>query len=112
MREDPILYGIDTGSGSELSQEAMDDFKKWVLEDDLKPSIALQKYMEKYNNQNPHAFILIDLLKSAYPDLDIGRRGLRSRIIDAAYPNGDPEQFSDNDFDAGIEELLTTPRDW
>lgn len=38
--------------------------------------------------------------------------GLRFRLVDSAYPNSDPKQFSDEDFDKGIAELLSLPLDW
>ena len=52
---------------------------------------------------------MINLLRFAYPDIDLGRRGFRFRIVDSGYPNSDPKQFSDEDFDKGIEELLSLP---
>ena len=52
------------------------------------------------------AGVVVSLVKVTWPDADFHGSGLRSRIIDAAYPNSDATQFSDQDFDDGIAQML------
>lgn len=89
--------------------ESAHDFKRWVLADGLKPSVALRKLMDKYQCPKMHATVPIDLIRFAYPNIDIGLLGFTFRIIDSAYPNSDPKQFSDDDFDQGLAEVLAHP---
>lgn len=94
---------------TELPTESAGEFKKWVLNDGLKPSAALRKLMDRYNCASPDPYVAIELIEYTYPELDVARLGFRSRVIDSAYPNSEPGQFSDQDFDRGIEELLSLP---
>lgn len=95
-----------------LPQESAEEFKRWLLVDRLKPSVALRRLMEKYNCPKLDVSVPIDLLRHVYPKLDISRQGFRFRLVDSAYPNSDPRQFSDEDFDKGIAELLSLPLGW
>ena len=92
-----------------LPLESAEEFKKWVLVDNLKPSVALRKLMDQYNTPNPDPNVAIELIELTYPELDAARLGFRFKVIDSAYPNSDPTQFSDEDFDKGIEELRSLP---
>jgi hypothetical protein len=112
MSKKPDLFLFTTTPITSLPMESAEDFKRWVLVDGLKPSVALRKLMEKYKCPKLDVSIPIDLLRFTYPDIDIGRQGFRFRIVDSAYPNSDPKQFSDEDFDKGIEELLALPPGW
>ena len=109
MSDKPNLFVIDSTPLDNMPVESLKDFKKMVLIDGDKPSVALRSLMEKYNCPKVHDMTVIELLRLTYPDLDLGRRGFRFRIVDSAYPNSDPKQFSDEDFDQGIEELLSLP---
>jgi len=109
MTNKPNLTLIDMKPLDDLPKEAYGDFKEFILGGCLKPSVALRKVMEKYECNEVHVTSVVHLLEYAYPDIDIGRQGFRFKIVDSAYPNSDPQQFSDNDFDDGIEELLSLP---
>jgi len=109
MADKPDLTLIDTTPFNTLPRDSFDHYKKWVLEEELSPSVAIHKFMEKYNCPDLHVMTVVHMLEHTYPDVDIGRRGFRFRIVDSAYPNSDPKQFSDKDFDKGIEELLSLP---
>ena len=112
MQDKPILYSLKTTPDTVLPKESLDDFKNWILNDGLKPSQALRKMMKKYNCPNPDPGVPIQYVSLTYNNLDLGRTGLRFKIIDSAYPNSVPEQFSDDDFDKGVEELLALPPGW
>lgn len=111
-KDRPDLFVFTTTPITEIPKESYDEFKNWVLNDGLKPSVALRKLMDKYNCQKLDVSIPIHLVEQTYPDIDIARRGFRFRIVDSAYPNSDPNQFSDQDFDKGIEELCSLPPGW
>ncbi|MBI3562620.1 MAG: hypothetical protein HY080_12985 [Gammaproteobacteria bacterium] len=106
MAKKPNLVLITTLPITKVPRESFDEYKRWVLVDGLKPSIALRKFMDTYNCPKPDTSIPITLVEYTFPDIDIARLGFRFRINDSAYPNSDPKQFSDEDFDKGIEELL------
>ncbi len=108
----PKLTLINTAPMTKLPQESASDFKRWVLEDGMKPSAALRLLMEKYQCNKLDPYVPIELLQITYPELDTARRGFGFRIIDSAYPASDTAQFSDNDFDDGIAELLSLPPGW
>ena len=112
MSNKPDLTLINTAPITLLPKESAEEFKRWLLIDGLKPSVALRRLMEKYNCPKPDVSVPIDLLRHVYPKLDISRQGFRFRLVDSAYPNSDPRQFSDEDFDKGIAELLSLPMDW
>jgi len=109
MAEKPDLFLINTTPVTNLPKESAEDFKRWVLVDKLKPSVALRKMMGKYNCPEPDVTIPIKLVELTYPHIDITAKGFRFRIVDSGYPNSDPKQFSDEDFDKGIEEILALP---
>lgn len=96
----------------DLPDEILPDFKQWVLVDGMKPSAALRKIMEKYHCPSPDPALPIYLARYTWDDLDLGRTGLRARILDSAYPNSDPNEFGDDDFDAGLAHLLALPPGW
>jgi hypothetical protein len=68
--------------------------------------------MEEYNRPTLDSSVPIQLIELTYPNIDLARQGFRFRIVDSAYPNSDPNQFSDKDFDEGIDELLEIPPGW
>ena len=111
MQDKPDLVLYDSTPISNLPGESLTEFKQWVLNDGLKPSVALRRLMEKYDCTKLDSSVPINMVKYAYPDIDIAMLGLRSRIVDSDYPNSKPDQFSDEDFDKGIEELLSYPPD-
>ncbi len=92
-----------------ISKESFDDFKRWVRVDGIKPSVSLRQVMKKYDCPTPGPSLAISMVEFAYPEIDITSKGFRFRINDSAYPNSDPNQFSDEDFDKGIEEILALP---
>lgn len=96
----------------DLPEDILPDFKHWVLVDGMKPSTALRKIMEKYDCPHPDPALPIYLARYTWDDLDLGRTGLRFQILDSGYPNCDPSQFSDDDFDAGLTHLLSLPPGW
>lgn len=112
MSNKPDLTLINTAPITSLPKESAEEFKRWLLIDGLKPLVALRRLMEKYNCPKPDVSVPIDLLRYAYPSLDISRQGFRFCLVDSAYPNSDPRQFSDEDFDKGITEPLSLPLDW
>jgi hypothetical protein len=112
MSKKPDLVLFKTSPMTKVPRESFDEFKRWVLVDGLKPSVALRKFMDKYHCPKPDTSIPIGLVEYTYPEIDIASCGFRFRINDSAYPNSDPTQFSDEDFDKGIEELLSRPPGW
>lgn len=90
-------------------RESFDEFKHLVRTAGMIPSVALRQIMKKYNCANPGASFAISMVEVAYPEIDISRHGFRFRINDSNYPNSDPNQFNDDDFDKGIEEILALP---
>ena len=89
-----------------VSPAALDWFKRAVLDDGAKPSKALRGMMQEFACPLLDAGVVVSLVKVTWPDADFHGSGLRSRIIDAAYPNSDATQFSDQDFDDGIAQML------
>ncbi len=91
---------------------AFDDFRKAVLEDGTRPSAAVRALMLKYRCPEPDSYAITLLLQATWPSVYWNERGLCSLVLDSAWPNGDPEQFSDADFDAGIDDMLNHPPSW
>lgn len=85
---------------------ALEWFKRAVLENGTKPSMALRGMMQEFACPLLDAGVIISLVKWTWPDADFHGSGLRARVIDAAYPNSDAAQFSDQDFDEGIAQML------
>jgi len=106
MHDKPDLTLIKTEPIDKLPMASLADFKQWILDEKLKPSVALRQLMQKYDCPNIHDMTVIELLRLTYPDIDLGDNGLRFKIIDFGYPNSDPKLFNDDDFNKGIEELL------
>jgi len=106
MSDKPELTLYKTKPIDVLPKESFDNFKQWILQNGLKPSVAIHQFMEAYDCPDIHVTTFIELLEFTYPDIDLGSRGLRFKILDSAYPNSDPSQFSDNDLDESIKELL------
>ena len=97
----------------QLPQSSVEDFKRWVIDDGMKPSLALRKLMKKYNAEHLDSSIPIKLVELTYPDIDVSRGNFTFKIVDSAYPNSNPAQYGDNDFDTSIEELLSLPpQEW
>ncbi len=105
----PDLTVIHSQPIMEMPIESLNDFKHWVLEEGMLPSNALRKMMDKYECPNPDVSILIQLVERTYPDINIAAQGFRFYMTDSGYPNSDPNQFSDEDFDTGIKSLLEHP---
>ncbi len=112
MAKKPDLALITTTPITVLPPESLEDFKTWVIEEGVKPSVSLRKLMKKYNCPKPDPSIPMRLLELTYPDVDFARNGFRFKVIDSAYPDSDVSQFSDEDFDSGVYELLTLPLGW
>ncbi len=109
MPDKPHLTLFDTSPLDSLPVESLEDFKKMVITEAVKPSVALQVIMKKYKCSNPHVTTIVQLLELTFPHVDMDRGGFRFRIVDSAYPNSDPRQFSDNDFDDGLAYLQAHP---
>lgn len=109
MRKPPDLILMTKRTLADIPREASDDFKRWVLVEQLKPSVALRRLMDSYDCPRLDVSAPIKLIELTYPDINLGRGGFRFRIVDSAYPNSDPKQCSDEDFDKGIEEILSLP---
>jgi len=109
MSDKPQLTLINTTPRDALPMESLDDFKQWVLIDGVKPSAALRKLMEKYNCPDIHVTTIMELLQLTYPHIDIDRGGFRFRFMDENYPHCPPSEFSDEDFDDGLEYLVSHP---
>ena len=103
---------ITTTPITNLPKESLSAFKHCVLDKGIKPSAALRKLMEVYNCPTPDPSVPVQLVELTYPNFDSARQDFRFRIVDSAYPNSDPNQFSDRDFDEDIEELLKLPPGW
>lgn len=88
---------------------AFADFRKAVLEGGAKPSSTVRALMAKYRCPEPDAYAITLLLKATWPDVYWNERSLCSYVLDSAWPNGDPKQFSDADFDAGVADMLDNP---
>lgn len=84
-------------------------FRRLVLEDGCRPSVALRKMMREYDISFIDSSVPIQLLEITYPEIDLARQGFRFRVIDSAYPNGDVSQFGDAEFDSGVADLLLLP---
>lgn len=112
MADKPDLTLINTTPLSDLPDQSLEDFKAWVLNDGLQPSAALRKLMNKYDCQNPDSSLPIRLVELTYQDIDISRGNFTFKITDSGYPNSDPEQYSDSDFDKAVEELRTIEPGW
>lgn len=112
MPDKPDLTLINTTPLSDLPGESLEDFKTWVLNDGLPPSVALRMMMDKYNCPTPDATVAIRLIELTYPDIDISRCNFTFKITDSGYPNSDSNQFSDSDFDFAVEELRTIEPGW
>ena len=102
----------DEKTPSGVSGESLDDFRKWVLSDGLTPSAALRKLMNVYNCPKADSSLPIRLVKLTYPDVDISKCHFTFRITDSGYPNSNPSEFSDSDFDALVEELRNAESGW
>ncbi|MBI3562619.1 MAG: hypothetical protein HY080_12980 [Gammaproteobacteria bacterium] len=109
MSKKPHLFLFTTTPITKIPKESFDDFKHWVLVDGLKPSVALRKMMGKYQCPQVDVSVPIECVKFTYPNIDIALNGFMFRMIDSAYPNSDPTQFSDKDFDQGLAEVLAHP---
>jgi hypothetical protein len=109
MQKPTPLFLVTKKTLADIPREAADDFKRWVLEDKLKPSVALRRLMDEYKCPILDFTAPIKLIQLTYPDIDFDRGGFRFRIVDSAYPNSDPKQFSDDDFDDGFGYLVAHP---
>jgi hypothetical protein len=89
-----------------VPKEALAYFKMEALQNGLLPSVALRKMMVKFACPLLDAGVVISLVMVTWPDADFHGSGLRARVVDAAYPNSDVKQFSDQDFDVGIQKML------
>ena len=105
----PDLFLINTTPIDDIPVKSFNEFTQMLLSDGMKPSVAIRSIMKKYNCPNLHDTTVIHFLERAYPNIDFGRKGFRFNVVDSAYPNSDPKQFNDKDFDDGIEELLSLP---
>ncbi|SIT20107.1 hypothetical protein SAMN05421686_1184 [Thalassolituus maritimus] len=112
MTKDHDLTLINTTPPSNLPATSLEDFRKWVLSDGLTPSAALRKLMDVYDCPKPDSSLPIRLVELAYPDVDISKCHFTFRITDSGYPNSNPSEFSDSDFDALVEELRNAELGW
>lgn len=112
MTDKPPLTSITTTPINELPKESLVAFKQWVLDEGMKPSKALRKVMEEFDCPTLDPSVPIQLIELTYPNIDLARKGFRFRIIDSAYPHSDSNEFSDEDFDEGVAELLKLPSGW
>jgi len=69
-----------------------------------KPSNALKSITEKYRLDKLDHSITLALLRAAYPNADLMDEGLKSRIIDADYPNHKTD-LTDQELDEIIERI-------
>ncbi len=104
----PKVELVHSISEWEMPMQSLYDFKEWVLEEGMAPSKALRKVLVKYKC-NDKTSATIQLLRKTYPDIDISSGGFRFYIIDSHYPDSDPNDFSDQDFDEGIARILAIP---
>lgn len=109
MSNKPDLTVITKRTLADIPIDAPDVFINWIRNECIKPSVALRKFMEEYNCPILDVSVPIKLLELTYPDIDLDRGGFRFRIVDSAYPNSDQRQFSDDDFDDGLEYLVSHP---
>ncbi len=107
MSEKPHLTLFTTTPTDSLPRESFDKFNQWVLQDGVKPSVALHQFMEQYDCPDIDVRTIKGLLELTYPDLDIDRGGFRFQFMDANYPHCPSRFFSDNDFDDGLAYLLS-----
>lgn len=75
------------------------------------PSIALKTIVDKYELKRLDHSITLALLTAAYPNADLMDEGLKSRIIDADYPNV-KNDFTDQEFDEIIERIKNGSDSW
>lgn len=68
------------------------------------PSMALQSIIDQYQVKRLDHSITLALLRAAYPETDFMDEGLKSRIIDADYPNHKSD-LSDKELDEIIERI-------
>lgn len=58
---------------TELPEVSLEEFKVWVLDGSISPSVALRRLMEKYSCLHPDTSLPIQLIALVYPDVDISR---------------------------------------
>jgi hypothetical protein len=112
MADNPDLTLINTTPLSDLPDQSLEDFKAWVLNEGLQPSVALRKLIYKYNVQNPGSSLPIRLVELTYPDIDISKCDFNFKVTDSGYPNSDLDQYSDSDFDEAVKELRKIELGW
>lgn len=78
-----------------------------LIKEGEKPSIAIQLLIEKYKLDILDHSITLALLAAAYPDADLMDEGLKSRIIDADYPNNKID-LTDIEFDDILARISTS----
>lgn len=106
MTDKPNLTLINMKPLDGLPKESYDEFKRFILSDGLKPSVALRKIMGIYKCDDVHVLSVVNLVRYTYPELDIAEKGFRFKVVDSGYPGSNFDQFNDEDFDKGLEELL------
>ncbi len=109
MTKKPDLTLISTTPITELPKKSADDIQRWIKIEGLKVSEALRNLIKKNNYPKPDSSVPIQLLEFTYPRIDLNRNSFRFKITDADYPNSDPKQFSDQNFDEVIETLISNP---
>ena len=75
------------------------------------PSTALKTIIDKYELKRLDHSITLALLGAAYPNADLMDEGLKSRIIDADYPNI-KKDLTDQEFDEIIERIKSGNDSW
>jgi len=75
------------------------------------PSVALKAIIDKYKLDRLDHSITLALLRAAYPDADLMDEGLKSRIIDADYPNV-KQDLTDQELDEIIERIKNGGDSW
>lgn len=96
----------------DLPAMAFEEYKSMLLSEKKNPSAALRILMDKYQSPDIDPSCTLRLIEYVYPEIDTQADGFHFRVIDSAYPNSEPTQFSDDDFDQAVDHALRNPPCW
>jgi len=108
MNDKSNLVSISSTHLDSISKESFDDYKEWIINDELSPSAALNKFINKNQCPNPDSSITIRLIEYTYPEIDISRNNFTFKIHDSGYPYT-KQELTDKQFDELVEEMRTLP---
>lgn len=105
----PDLYTIEKALIESFPKSYVDQFVADVG-NGLSPSKALANFIEAQKITNLDSSVILDLLRRAYPGIDIA--AISWRIHDSGYPLSNQQDLTDSDFDSIIKEAVENPSEW